>query len=106
MKLGSLSLAIVLSFFLSTAASAGMKWIDANNDSCDKACSSQHMQAVKSGTFTNGNPYYVCSGNVKNDGFRPGFNLSPSWSSACWVGWGTKEIPVTPYKCLCECVCD
>ena len=102
MKLFSLLAAIILSFSLSTVAGAATTWENADGKSCDVVCSSKNMTAVTSGIYTNGNPFYVCSGSAGEEGFRAGYNLRPNWSNVCYVGWGGKETAVKFYKCLCE----
>lgn len=85
-----------------TCASAG--WVDANGKSCQKVCGGA---GVTSGTYQNpdarlnGQKFHVCRGNA-GDGWRPGYNLIPNWSSNCWVGFGGKETPLSGYQCLCK----
>lgn len=70
--------------------------------SCQKICARNNANAVQSGHYTNGQPFYVCSGNVAGDGERPGFNLEPNWSNSCAVAWGNKSIMVKDFSCLCN----
>ena len=67
-----------------------------------RICASANSSPVVSGIYTNGNPFYVCKGNAQGEGERGGYNLEPSWSNACIVGWGGKELPVNLFECLCN----
>lgn len=75
-------------------ARAETRWIDGRGQSCWNVCTAQNMSPVGSGTYRNGNVFYVCSANAQGEGPRPGFNLEPNWANACWVGWGGKELAV------------
>jgi hypothetical protein len=79
-----------------------LKWVPAAGQSCVRVCVSADSSPVVSGIYKNGNPFYVCRGNAQDEGERAGYNVEPSWSNACTVGWGGKELPVTPYECLCN----
>lgn len=85
-----------------TSGTAQAQWVDGRGGSCRAACSAVGAAAVSSGTFKNGQPYYVCAADAHGEGVRPGYNLEPSWSNACVVGWGGKEEKVPAYACLCE----
>ena len=91
--------ALVGALSLTTAASA--QWVDGKG-SCQATCAAQGTSAVSSGKFTNGKPYNICAANVKNDGFRAGYNLEPNWVDGCVVGWGGKEEKIAAFKCLCQ----
>ncbi len=93
------AVAIVGALLMTTAASA--QWVDGKG-SCQATCAAQGTSAVSSGNFTNGKPYYICAASVKNDGFRAGYNLEPSWLDGCVVGWGGKEEKIASFKCLCQ----
>lgn len=91
--------------FIMAAASARAetRWIEGRGQSCWNACTAQNMSPVGSGTYRNGNVFYVCSAiAAQGEGARPGFNLEPNWAKACWVGWGGKELAMPTYSCLCE----
>ncbi len=36
------------------------------------------------------------------NGVRPGYNLKPKWSNACYVGYGGKEVGAKDYECGCR----
>lgn len=96
---------ILVTFFLfvgKTNVYTYDSWIDAGNKSCDVVCKNADLQPVISGTYTNGYPFYVCAANVKGEGYRAGYNLQPEWADVCVVGWGSKELSVRQYKCLCK----
>ncbi len=94
-----LSLLLVLS--LGMAAFADSEWVEAKEQSCANVCAAVKLSPVQSGIYKNGESFYVCSANAQGEGYRSGYNLKPSWSNACIVGYGGKEVPVTPYRCLC-----
>lgn len=85
------------------AFSQGFNWVPGNGNLCENVCRDAGLSAVYSGTYTaNGNPFYVCSTNAQGEGFRPGFNLLPSWSTTCTVGWGNQALSYSSYSCLCR----
>lgn len=94
---------ICMSLALSTlpiAASAG-KWVAGKGSSCEIVCKSSNLSAVGTpNPFQNGETFYVCR--AKAEGQRPGYNLAPDWSNACYVGQGGKEKGIRSYSCLCE----
>lgn len=93
-------LSLCLAPFCSTVQAA--TWVDAEGQSCDFACAQAALTAARSGAYVNGNPFFICSANAGGEGYRPGYNLQPSWSAVCVVGWGGKEVAVNRgYKCLC-----
>jgi hypothetical protein len=59
------------------------------------------MAPVASGTFSNGENFYMCSANPRGQGFRGGFNLRPDWDDACHVGFDGREQAESSYYCLC-----
>lgn len=96
-------------FFASTLVIASINvsqaafWAAANGaGSCENVCRNNNANAITSGTYKNGQPFYICSANARNEGYRGGYNLKPNWSNACIVGWGGKEIFVNNYSCLCD----
>ena len=78
------------------------EWVESWRTSCSITCFNVGRSPVTSGHYVNGNPYYVCAANVNGDGYRGGFNLQPSWSSACWVAWGGQEPAIERFRCLCQ----
>jgi hypothetical protein len=84
------------------AGDAHAQWINAGNQSCDFVCSRAGRPAARSGIYMNGFPFFICAGNAAGQGFRAGYNLKPNWANACIVGWGGREVPVRPYRCLCS----
>ncbi len=91
---------IVFSFAMVGAVNAD--WVDGRGGSCKSACAAAGSAPVSSGTYKNGNPFYICAANAHGEGFRAGYNLEPSWSRACVVGWGGKEEGINPFQCLCQ----
>jgi len=85
---------------------AGATWVPGEARSCKAACSDHKpssLDAVESGNYSNGKPFYVCRAKENNaQGPRPGFNLAPSWDTACTITVGSGPADVTPYDCLCE----
>lgn len=79
-----------------------LSWVPSTGGTCSAICNNVGMDAVSSGTYKNGKPFYVCSANAHNEGDRAGYNLEPSWAKGCVVGWGGKEISVSASKCLCK----
>jgi hypothetical protein len=77
-------------------------WIDGENNSCEVACKKAGLQPVVSGKYKNGHPFYVCSANAHGEGYRGGYNLRPNWNNVCVVGWGSSELLIQEYKCLCK----
>jgi len=106
MKLIPAYFAAVSIFFTSTSLSlADVKiyWEKAEGNSCSDVCRQHNFTPFFSGVYTKGNnPYYICRANAKNEGRRPGYNLMPSWSNVCVVGWGNQELAVNEYDCLCQ----
>jgi len=79
------STVIILSSTLSLAplsCNAG-RWVPANGGVCSQVCSKSALEALSSGTYTNGNPFYVCRANAFREGDRPGYNLEPGWAHTC-----------------------
>lgn len=77
-------------------------WLPGNGRFCERVCRDAGKRATQSGFYTNGNEFYVCSANAGGEGFRPGYNLLPNWSTTCTVGFGGKEISSPRYNCLCQ----
>jgi hypothetical protein len=76
-------------------------WVEGSG-SCAAICRSQKAQPVESGVYKNGKPFYVCRADAHREGKRGGYNLEPSWSNSCTVGWGGREEATNPYECLCQ----
>lgn len=96
---------LVSSLISSTAKPAfsqSLSWVPANGRFCERVCRDAGKTAVSSGFYSNGNEFYVCSTNAGGEGFRPGFNLLPLWSTTCTVGLGNNSISVSSYNCLCQ----
>jgi hypothetical protein len=75
-------------------------------DSCSTVCGSSpaYGQAIVSGHYKGdlNEPFYLCTANANNEGYRGGYNLErPGFSTQCTVGWGGKEHPVKKYRCYC-----
>ena len=84
---------------------ADIQWKPGNGRSCDQVCSAARLTALYSGVHTPGNQvtqdkFYICATNM--NGYRPGYNLKPKWASACWVGYGGKEVAAKEYECACQ----
>lgn len=94
--------ALVLAAVSLGAGPAAAQWVDGKGASCRTACSAIGANAMASGVFKNGQPYYICAANANGEGMRPGYNLEPEWSNACVVGWGGKEEKIPGYACLCD----
>ena len=84
------------------AFSQGFNWVPGKGKLCEHVCRDAGLSAVYSGTYTNGNQFYVCSTNAQGEGFRPGFNLLPYWATTCTVGWGNQSLSSPSYSCLCR----
>ncbi|MFK8250235.1 hypothetical protein [Ancylobacter terrae] len=102
-RLALLSLAALLGGTASALA-ADLTWQPGNGQSCDVACRALGMQPVQSGFHAPGgretkDPFYICSANY--NGYRPGYNLRPSWSNACYIPYGGKEVAAKNYQCGC-----
>lgn len=87
---------------LLTSAYAEPSWVESSGKSCADSCQSKDKFAVKSGMYQNNNSFFVCATNKNGEGFRPGFNLVPTWSTSCTVGYGGKELLESSYYCLCN----
>ncbi|KAF0184251.1 MAG: hypothetical protein FD163_1825 [Hyphomonadaceae bacterium] len=85
---------------LVTTAS-GQSWVNGQGQSCDNVCRAAGSSPVVSGTYINGQTFFVCAANQNGEGFRAGYNLRPEWSNACWVGWGGREVGASSYSCMC-----
>jgi hypothetical protein len=97
---------ILVVFWINSTAkpafSHGFNWVPGNGKLCQQVCSDAGLTAVYSGTYINGNQYYVCATNAQGGGFRPGYNLLPNWSTTCTVGLGGQELSFSSYYCLCQ----
>lgn len=98
-----ISSAAILSIHFANPAFAGdPAWIQGSGKSCPQVCNDNNLFPVAAGKYTNGNKFYACAGNANGEGFRTGYNLSPTWSTSCIVGWGGKEVFENSYYCLCH----
>jgi hypothetical protein len=101
MILRCLAAVTALSAALATPALA-YRWIPGDGRPCVRVCSEAGAVPIRSGAFRNGNAFTVCRADVNGEGRRPGYNLQPDWSHACFVAYGGRETPVPRYECLCE----
>ncbi len=94
---------IAVGAFTGSAVDAGaVEWVNASGNSCLRACRRVGLRPVTSGVYSNGARYFVCATNYAGEGFRPGYNLQPSWANSCTVGWGGHERSAPDYRCLCR----
>ena len=87
------------------AGGDGLQWQAANGRPCEQVCSAAGLAPVQSGFHSPGgrqtkDAFYICATDM--NGYRPGYNLQPSWSKACWVGYGGKEVAAKNYVCACS----
>jgi len=100
------AVAALLALPLLVAPAVAVEWLDGNGRSCDQVCAKGGGgRAVASGEHVpggkpSGQSFYVCSADL--NGWRSGYNLQPSWSNVCMVGYGGKEVRASPYLCACE----
>lgn len=100
------TLAALLALPLLAVPADAVEWLDGNGRSCDLVCGKGGGgRAISSGEHrpggaSTGKRFYVCSANL--NGWRSGYNLQPSWSNVCMVGYGGKEVRASPYLCACE----
>jgi hypothetical protein len=98
------ALAAVILFAFAEGASAEVKWLPGNGQWCAKVCHDARRQPVSSGRHTADKKseeyFFLCSADM--NGWRPGYNLRPSWDDVCMVGYGGKEVRATRYNCACE----
>ncbi|MBB6309237.1 hypothetical protein [Xanthobacter tagetidis] len=88
---------------LGGAASADVVWHPANGQSCRDVCGMKKMEPVSTGAWKNSqNLFYVCAANQNGEGWRPGFNLTPSWANVCMVPYGKQEVRASSYSCACQ----
>lgn len=88
-----------------SAAEGGLTWQAANGRPCEQVCGGAGLEPVQSGFHapggrSTGEAFYICATDM--NGYRPGYNLQPKWSKACWVGYGGKEIAAKNYLCACS----
>jgi hypothetical protein len=96
---------LVISLLNSTAKPAfsqKISWVPANGKFCERVCRDAGKNAVYSGTYTNGNEFYICATNAGGEGLRPGYNLLPNWATTCTVGLGGQEKSYSQYYCQCQ----
>lgn len=92
-----------LAIVLGASPAMASQWVAGNGKSCAAVCTGAGLGAVASGNHSSGKPFYVCRGSASaQDGVRPGWNLMPDWSNACFVPYGNKDTSVSTYDCLCE----
>lgn len=82
-----------------------LQWQAANGRPCDQVCRAARLQPVQSGYHmpggrTTNDAFYICSADY--NGYRPGYNLQPSWSKACYIPYGGKEVAAKDYLCACR----
>ena len=89
---------------LTSIPSHAVQWVTSNGQSCARVCTDARSTPIISGFYSkNNNPFYVCRADARNEGNRAGYNLEPSWSNVCTVGWGNKEEKINPpFDCLCN----
>ncbi|MFS8037680.1 hypothetical protein ACI7BZ_12090 [Xanthobacter sp. AM11] len=88
-----------------SAGAAGLVWQPAEGRPCDQVCAGLGLKPLSSGVHAPGgkptrDPFYICAANY--NGFRPGYNLQPSWSKACFIPYGGKEVAAKDYRCACQ----
>lgn len=93
---------LALAAMIGLPETAMAQWVNGNGGSCRAACAAAGSNAISSGMYKNGQPFYICAADIAGEGARPGYNLEPSWSNACFVGFGGKETKVPSYSCLCD----
>jgi hypothetical protein len=82
-----------------------VEWLAGNGRPCEQVCRAARLRPVASGPHVpdgrqTGDRFLVCAG--ERNGWRPGYNLQPNWSNACWVGFGGREVAVPNYVCACH----
>lgn len=88
-----------------SAGPGDLEWQAAEGRPCDQVCAGIGLKPVQSGVHAPGgkptrDPFYICSANY--NGFRPGYNLQPNWSKACFIPYGGKEVAAKNYLCACH----
>lgn len=96
------AIAILATATFALSAYAAPSWVESSSKSCADSCQSKDLFAVKSGTYQGSNSFFVCATNKNSEGFRPGFNLVPTWATSCTVGHGGTEHLESSYYCLCN----
>jgi hypothetical protein len=86
---------------LAAPADAQLQWVPSRGQYCADICEGAGMAPVASGRYTNGQPFFICAGNINGEGPRGGYNVLPNNANACWVGWGGRETPAPSFTCLC-----
>lgn len=77
-------------------------WVQANGQSCERACKKAGHDPITTGKFSNGKNFYVCAAEGVGAGRRPGYNLAPDWDDVCMIGIGGKEVRASRYLCACD----
>lgn len=109
MRQTSIKILVFCAFSIASHSTAGAgEWFPSNGLSCLYVCGFKGKHPVYSGPFFDNNrkptgqDFMVCAGDVDGSGSRPGFNLAPNWTDACYVAWGSKSRKAKPFSCLCE----
>ena len=76
--------------------SKNIKWQSGDGNSCDVVCAAKGSSGISHGSLRD-KPFYVCR--VKG---RPGYNLQPKWSNACFIPKGGQEVRGGSYSCACR----
>jgi hypothetical protein len=101
MTINALKAIIIITMVIAPSVNA-LEWVYSNGESCAVACfQKNNKKAFSTGKYKNGNPFYVCRTNARNEGYRPGFNLQPNWSNKCFVSLGEDGTGYPSYDCLC-----
>jgi hypothetical protein len=81
---------------LCRAATDTVDWFSGDGNSCDVVCAAKGKSGIPKGSLRS-RPFYVC----KVSG-RPGYNLQPKWSNACFIPKGGREVRGGSYSCACK----
>ncbi|MFG1300856.1 hypothetical protein V5F49_13770 [Xanthobacter sp. V3C-3] len=97
--------AALLAALPASAGAGELVWQPAEGRPCDQVCAGLGLRPLTSGVHAPGgkptrDAFYICSANY--NGFRPGYNLQPSWSKACFIPYGGKEVAAKDYRCGCQ----
>jgi len=62
-------------------------WVSSKGTGCNVICGNASSQALTSGNYKDGSPFYVCRANAQGEGARAGYNLviksGPATAPAC-----------------------
>ena len=99
-------LAVATVFIMNSDVFAQTKWETSDSTSCKAVCDDAGMNAVSSGTFANGETFYICALKTDADtGKRGGYNLVQQWSpngETCYSSSGNRMYSSSDFDCLCE----